>query len=168
MTQVLVETTLADAIEQQINLGLKDPIEIAEAVERLHGEEWVRARVADMAMDVLAQLARGRLGSRRRAREPVSAAAANGSSPAARDFLLESKFVPDVGWKRIADLTAHDCRAVAEHHRMLVNVNGHKARLYLDFADAIDSAGVETLGQVRGKKRLLRELQLVEVAEPSA
>lgn len=108
--------TLHEAIEQLVNLGEKDPHEIAKKLRERHGDRWMSQQAALLADDVATNLARQMLGSRRRTAQLVVPAPQRGSWG---ELLLTAKWVPNVGWKRIGDLTADDCSAVASHYRVL-------------------------------------------------
>jgi len=61
--------SLEDAIAQQINLGIKDPLEIARNIEKLYGTAWMGEQLVAYAEDLVAGMARMRLGATRRSAE---------------------------------------------------------------------------------------------------
>ena len=57
---------LETAIEQCINLGLKEPRAIVKRLHADHGDEWMREQGAFYADDLAADMARRMIGSQRR------------------------------------------------------------------------------------------------------
>lgn len=137
--------SLEEAIEQLINLGEKDPIEITRKLRDQYGAEWMRAELLQRDDELIAGFARNMLGARRRSTEGPRLDLARARHG---EFMLASKWVPEIGWKKLADLTADDCRAVAAHYRMLARAAGIRADLFDGFAELIEAEGVATLGDV--------------------
>lgn len=142
---------LREAIEQQVNLGNRDPLTVADNVLRLYGEEtvasWldVRTVVFDAARQYLSMSRRG-----------AEARASQHALPSeqASEMRRESVWVDGKGYVDADDLTADDCLVRAEHYRTLAAQNEAKARLYESWAAAIRAAGVGTLGEVPEHLRL--------------
>lgn len=66
-------------------------------------------------------------------------------------------FVPDVGWKVLADLTADDCDAVAADYERLASDNRKWAEWYRDVATQIRASGVPTLWGLSWYKQMISE-----------
>jgi hypothetical protein len=135
--------TLDELIERLISVGLKDPLEIARKAIKEQGEDWILAQLAERSEDIVAEFARHRLGSHRRSHEIVRLDRAQ--EP---EFMLQAKWVPEVGWKRIGDLTADDCELIASHYESLSRATAIRAQLFRQFAQLIRTENVATLGGV--------------------
>src|SRR5204862_4108185 len=107
---------LEQAIEQAISLGYGDPIAIADQIENHYGPEWLTTQLVEHRHDILAELARRRLGSVRRSKE---LALRPGDEMASAEMKIAKTWVPGDGWKRVADLTESDLEAKATWYRSL-------------------------------------------------
>jgi hypothetical protein len=161
---------LFDAVEQQLALGVKDPIEVAERIRRLYDDTWLAGQLMAYADDLIADIARHRMGHYRAAAERErelllleDVGEGRREPPRGRrrqrkaDLMLASKWVPDEhggGWKRIGDLTVEDCRAIASHYRMLAQANERKAGLYEDYARQMEKEGAAKLSELTVVPRL--------------
>jgi hypothetical protein len=139
--------TLDEAIEQMVTLGEINPREIADKIMDTYGKEWVREQVAERADDVVAELARRRLGSVRRAAE---LALRPGDELSAAEMKIAKWWVPGRGWKRADSLTVDDLEAKAEWYRSLATAALTRA-LWCDQVVAImRKQGAKTLGRITG------------------
>lgn len=67
-------------------------------------------------------------------------------------FWSSSRWISaEVGWKRVADLTADDCRTLAAQYELLTEVAGAQRRWFHEAADAIEARGARTLADVAGE-----------------
>lgn len=138
--------TLEEAIQQQLNLGTKDPHTVYDALERHLGDELYEIAKPYLA-DFIAEMARQRINSERRA----SIAKIKPNTLADPEIKLKSLWVPSDGtiiYKRIADMTADDFEARAEYlERMASGIQKH-AQWCRDCADAIRHSKVKTAGKL--------------------
>ncbi len=148
---------LRTAIEEQVAAGQVDPYVIAHTVRTSYGERWLTKQLAALAGEIVATYARQAVGSSRRRAEHGFGSGSEGVRQAVVALQGEGCWVPSVGWKRHADLTADDCREVAEHYGMIVSAAGIRARRYAAFAELIEAEGVETLGQTSAELPGLEE-----------
>lgn len=139
------QSPLREAVEQLANLGEKDPYEIADKLIRRNGDAWA-VEVID-ARSVIASEAKYVLGLRRRGAEARATSHLDVADQVA-EVQLQSIWIDGKGYVREADLTSEDCRIRAEHHRKLALWNQQKAEQYDRFADAMDVAQVERLGDL--------------------
>lgn len=138
--------TLDEAIAQQIELGQKDPLEIARQVEKLHGSEWLAAELSAHAEQLVAQIARQRLGSIRRSAE---VALRPGDDMSQQEMKIAKVWVPEQGWKVAADLTADDLLTKAAWYERLSGAAMQRASWCREVADMIVADGVAKLGRLK-------------------
>ncbi len=153
---------LEDAIAQQITLGLKDPLEIARSIEKLYGTAWMGEQLVAYAEDLVAGMARMRLGANRRSAE---IALVPGEVTSA-DLKLSSFWIPDEhggSWKRASDLTADDLEARARHYDRLASGSLRRSRWLRDVADLMRSEGAKTLGKLKAAIPVLPDDDLQEL-----
>lgn len=141
-------TTLEDLIDQQINLGYKDPHQIPDLLERQLGDDLFNV-VKPYIADFIAEMSRHRIGNLRR----KSVARITKSGLQDPEILLRSMWVPDpehksIVYKRIADLTPDDFDARAAYLDHMADGITRSAEWCRDCANAIRSANVETAGQL--------------------
>lgn len=150
--------TLEEAITQAINLGEKDPLEIARKIEREQGREWMGEQLVLYAEDLVAEIARQRLGVNRRLNQ---LALRPGDVKSQAELKLDSFWVPEFGWKRAADLTSADLRARAAWYDRAIDslrVHGDWCR---EVAGMMDADRVKTLGKLKRPLPALPERELV-------
>jgi hypothetical protein len=145
---VRMPTSMEEAVEQLLEEGHRDPVEIAKLVEGRYGTEWVLSQVN--AAEVVAQVARLRIGALRRAAEkqPTRFRA---QIRRRTDLMEQTKWVPEIGYKRLADLTADDCRAIIGHYDLLIQAAGLHKSFFEDCLSLIESENVKTLGDVKAE-----------------
>lgn len=123
MTELAVSITLEEAIEQQINLGQKNPHAVFDQLERQFGDELAELARPYIA-DLVSEMARQKINARRRADvAKITPGVLDGS------IMLRSLWVPaesGITYKRIADMTADDFEARAAYlDRMIVGITRH-------------------------------------------
>ncbi len=153
---------LEDAIAQQITLGLKDPLEIARSIGKLYGTAWMGEQLVAYAEDLVAGMARMRLGADRRSAE---LALVPGEVTSA-DLKLSSFWIPDAhggSWKRAADLSADDLESRARHYDRLAVGSLRRSRWLRDVADLMRSEGAKTLGKLKAAIPVLPDDDLLEL-----
>lgn len=138
--------TLEEAIQQEITLGQKDPLEIARRIAISQGDEWVTEQLALLAEDLVAELARRRLGSQRRGAE---LALRPGDTAASSELKIRSAWVPGSGWKRAADLTTDDLLMRAAWYERLAGASLRRASWCREVVDLMAQEGVKTLGKLK-------------------
>lgn len=145
--------TLEEAIRQLINLGENDPHTIVEKLKKRHGKAWLLEQTAFLAEDVAEDIARHMIGRGRRDHEKVPPQVVGNPG-----LLGQTKWLPSGGYKRITDLTADDCRAIAAHYAMLEQSARWRKDAYTEAADTIEAAGVATVGDLDGAASVLADL----------
>lgn len=140
--------TLEELIDQQINLGHKDPHELPALLERALGDDLFEV-VKPYIADFIAEMGRHRLGQLRR----QSVAKINSRTLADPEIMLQSMWVPDpegpnITYKRIADMTAADFEARATYLEHMADGIARSAQWCRDCADAIKNANVATAGDL--------------------
>ena len=140
--------TLEEAIEQQITLGQKDPLTIVEKLLGLYGQEWLHEQAAFLAPDIAAEIARRKLGEKRRKFE---VALRPGQPLATAEMKTASFCVPATEhgfttWKKAADVTAEDLRAKADWYDRFALGALKRSRWCRDVASLMEEEGAATLG----------------------
>lgn len=138
--------TLDEAIRQLISLGYGDPVAIAEQLEARHGVDWLTQQLSDHRHDILAELARKRLGSVRRSAE---LALRPGDQMASETMKIAKTWVPGDGWKRVSDLTLTDLQAKATWYRSLAQAAVRRAAWCEEVIGMMQSEGVKLLGALQ-------------------
>ncbi len=154
--------SLEDAIAQQITLGMKDPLEISRNIEKLYGTAWMGEQLVAYAEDLVAGMARMRLGADRRSAE-VALVPGEVTTAALK---LSSFWIPDEhggSWKRAADLTADDLESRARHYDRLAVGSLRRSRWLRDVADLMRSEGAKTLGKLKAAIPVLPDDDLAEL-----
>ena len=105
--------TLREAIEQLVDLGEKDPREIAAKLRHRHGDDWLAAELFAAADDLVAEVARHVLGANRRS----SLSLARVAELPKREVMLQAAFLPGVGWVKFGDFAAEDFDRLASTYR---------------------------------------------------
>lgn len=140
--------TLAEAIQQLIVFGERDPYEIAQKlIGRHQDEEWFRSEIVAYADDLVSGLAARQLGALRRNAEH---GVRRDDASSQQTLLRRAAWIPEIGYKALRDCTAEDLRARAALYAKLARENWAKAAYYNSLADRVEYEQVETLGQVQG------------------
>lgn len=138
--------TLERAIAQQINLGLKDPHQIADLLVDQLGAELILLVEPHIA-DFISELARRQLNSERRR----SVAKINKDSIGDPTLMLRSMWVPSKAtliYKRIADMTAKDFDARAAYLENMGNAILRHAEWCRDVASAMRAANADVAAKL--------------------
>lgn len=159
---------LAQAIAQQINLGQKDPAEIAKRILSDNDQDWLGSELLALAEDVIEELARHQLGTERR---KAIALLKPRDQRGQGDAMLKSVWVPSehgfTEYKRVADMTAPDWRARADWLDRLVLGIMKQAIWCREVARLIEDAGFEKTGEL-GELPPLPEDNELELPESAA
>lgn len=151
------------AITQQINLGQRDPVEIAQKIEQLYGEEWVRNEMSRYSEDFIASMVRARLGAIRN--NAIHAMTTQKKQRSARaneaNFLGSTKWVYGEGYKRVSDLTVEDCQKIVTHYEMIRRAS----ETYSDFYTTLISRMIATSSTTIGELANIEELPVLEPTE---
>ena len=142
------ELSLEEAITQLINLGEKDPLTIARKLADLHGGNWVAEQLAARWEDILAEIARQRLGNERRA--SVHALSERGAKVTKREAVLASVFIPSKGWIVLGEATREDLAEREAYMRRLAGGLYLWADWFGDLRELLEAQGVEKVRQLRG------------------
>lgn len=127
---------LNQLIEDVRGSGVTGPHEIArEVMMRIDGRD-LRASLAE----TLPVYVRWRL---RALRLPPASAIRDMSR-----FLEDAHYVDGV-WKRAADMTAEDCRWLADDYSKRADGNGDRANAWFDLARLLDQRPVRTVGKLQ-------------------
>lgn len=137
---------LDEAIAQQIELGQVDPLEIARQVEKLYGTEWLGHELTAQAEQIVAQIARQRLGSVRRSAE---VALRPGDDISQGEMKIAKVWVPNIGWKVAAELTADDLETKASWYERLASASTIRAVWCREVAQMIREDGVTKMGRLK-------------------
>lgn len=143
---IVLTNDLETAIEQLVNLGEKDPLDIARKLIERNGETWARLEVAARAEDFITDLARRKLGSVRRSAE---IALRPGDEISQGNMRIAKAWIPGEGWKVAADLTASDCIKKANFYGVLSYAARRRESWYREVASLMESEGAETLGKLK-------------------
>lgn len=157
--------TLDELILQLVNVGEKDPLTIARKVIERSEQEWLATELASLAEDIIAELARKQLGSKRRSAE---VALRPGDQIARGDLELASAWIPGVGWKRAADLTAKDLRLRAGMYDTLATAAVRRAAWFREVAVLMEHEGAKTLGKLKAELPALPSDDVLELAAAMA
>lgn len=137
---------LDEAINQLIELGEMDPLEIARKIEKRHGPEWLALELSAHAEQIVAQIARQRLGSVRRSAE---VALRPGDELSQGEMKIAKVWVPNVGWKVAGELTPEDLEAKASWYERLASASVIRASWCREVAQMIRDDGVTKLGRLK-------------------
>jgi hypothetical protein len=154
--------TLEEAVRAEVAAGVLDPAEVLARISERYGQTklltWIVAVVARIAaggasVSHSASVSGGRSSSR--APGVVSGKTERGlrvrkaAGDVSDDFFASARWVSAVvGWKRIADLTADDCRVIAAQYELLANRADEHRRWFVDAAVAIEAEHVATVGEI--------------------
>jgi hypothetical protein len=148
--------TLREAIEQAISLGESDPVAIAHQIVLRHGVETVLSEVDPV--EYAADIARGVLGSRRRA---GIRSLAHVDTAHKRDLMLDVKWLPGLGYVKLGDCSADDFDLAAATYEKAAGTLSRYAVWCRAQSALIREQGVEKYRQVKGA---LPALEPAEVA----
>jgi hypothetical protein len=151
--------TLEEAIDQLINVGEGDPLTIARKVNNAHDAAWLKDELLAHSEDLIAEIARRKLGAIRRSAE---IALRPGDQHTQADLMIVKAWVPGEGWKRAADLTPTDCRKRAGFYDVISAAANRRSAWFREIADMMDADNVKTLG---GLKRDLPALPADDLLE---
>jgi len=159
-----IPRTLEAAVAREVRAGLRDPVEITARLSELYGQAWLLRQFVNLVARIVHAGPAGMprpAGPPVKSRNPSSTPAPRGgpiaprlsrvqraAGAAADGFFASSRWVPDAGWKRVTDLTASDCRRVAEHCALLADIAGEYGRWFALAAMSIEAHGARTLGDV--------------------
>jgi len=128
MSSVATFETLERLVEQQINLGLKNPHDCFAALERQLGPADLVEAARPYLADFISDMARQKINAQRRS----SIAKITPKSVADPEVKLRSLWIPSpvreqgILYKRIADMTAEDFDARAGYlERMMLGLSRH-------------------------------------------
>lgn len=141
---------LDGAISQQITLGEKDPVMVARKVIALYGRFWVRNELAARDEDIVADLARRKLGSQRR---NAAARITPGKPMTSEEMKLKSTWVPRKDgtweWKSFAAFTADDHDARAAWYEKQATADMRTATWHRRIAEMLREDKVKTTGALK-------------------
>lgn len=146
--------TLEEAIAQLVDLGESDPVELARKLEARYDSKWIDAQLAEHRLELVAEIARQFMGSRRRSATKALAVATEAPK---REVLLGTVFIPGQGHKKIGELTAEDCDARERFYVAAAGTFLRYAGWFASCAVAIRKQGVARLADVRGALPALEE-----------
>ncbi len=153
---------LDEAIGNLIELGEMDPLVIARKIEERHGAEWLHDELAACAEQLVAGIARQRLGSVRRSAE---VALRPGDEMSQAEMKIAKVWVPEEGWKVAANLTIEDLIAKAIWYERLMSAAGIRAQWLREVAQMMIEDGAKKLGAL---KRPLPPLPGIDELEAAA
>jgi hypothetical protein len=129
--------SLDDAIHEATNeRGLTDPHEAAAYILSAKSDAWIGRQMRQFAAAFIADRIRLAYRSERNRRGTGEA------SQTWKDAHGPGMFVPEVGWKRLPELTEADCRALAVEYRKQSQAFAARAVFFDELADKIAAAGV--------------------------
>lgn len=146
--------TLEEAIAQAVNLGEKDPLEIARKIIAKNGPDWLAAELGALAEDIIAERARHALGNVRRGAE---IALRPGDHRSQQEVKVSSFWVPGVGWKKGGDVTPDDLRVRAAFYERLSFAAVRRAAWCRDVAELMEAQGAKRLRDFKGELPQLPE-----------
>lgn len=145
---------LDDAVQQEVILGEKDPIDIARKIIDRNGTHWVGEELLALAEDLIAQMARSALGNARRSAE---IALRPGDYVAENRMRIAKLWIPGYGYKVISECNAADLREKAAWYRKARIALAKREEWLLTTADLLDAEGVATIGQLQAQLPALPE-----------
>lgn len=140
--------TLEGAIQQQIEIGERDPIIIADKIVDLYGRDWMCEQLCEQAEHLVAGIARSRIGSQRR----VTQLNLKPGNPVPQaELKIRSFWVPGKGYVRAADLTSDNLESrAAWNDRFIATVDRHSSWCR-QVAAMIRSEGAKNLGRLKAE-----------------
>lgn len=149
---------LEEAISQLIDLGEKDPIELARTLGKRYDDKWLAAELLAHSETIVAEMARQLLGSRRRS---LTLPAVLKASATKRDVMLAAIFIPGEGWKALGDCTAEDLASREQFYLRAASSMVAWASWCRACIEAMREQGVAELSKLKGE---LPELPEAEAA----
>jgi hypothetical protein len=151
-TDAKTPPSLEGAVRQLIELGFKDPLEIARRLERMHDPDWLTAQLAMLSEDLIAEMARKQLGQRRRGFE---VALRPGQPLAQTKMKLVGFWIPAAdgtpSWKAAGEITPEDLdRRAAWYESFAIGVL-RRAQWCRQVAAMMRQEGVPVLAQLRAE-----------------
>lgn len=147
--QSKVGVSLEEAIQQLINLGANDPLEIARQIEQRYEEEWLRDELYALRQDVISDIARQRINGMRRS---AMSALRKGKQPP-RELMLLGEWIPNHkgggGWKKLGEWTSADLRSRENYYRKMSGTASRLADWCHTCAELMETEKVRTLGKVK-------------------
>lgn len=155
---------LDTAITQQINLGQRDPIEIAKKIEDLYGQDWVKNELLQYSEDFIASMARSRLGAIRNnaLHQMTNQRKQRSARVGEANFLGSTKWVYGIGYKKVSDLTVEDCQLIVSHYEMIKRAAETFSEFYSTLISRMLATGAVNLGELAK----IEELPTLEEEEP--
>jgi hypothetical protein len=160
MTDDTDHPDLEAAIQQLIHLGEKDPLTIARKLKKRFGEKWLLGELLARDEEILAEIARHRLGSRRRGAQLATVVR---STKAQSELLLSPVWIPvtkegEGGWKSLGDVTASDLRELAIYHARLSAAADRMSQWCIECAKLMEQHNAQRLSDVRADLPVLADL----------
>jgi len=150
--------SLEAAVRQLIDLGFKDPLEIARRLETMHDPGWLATQLVMLSEDLIAEIARKQLGQRRRGYE---VALKPGQPIAHANMRLVGFWIPaDDGtpaWKAAGEVTPEDLDRRATWYESFAIGVLRRAQWCRQVAALMRHEGVPVLGQLRAELPALPE-----------
>jgi len=151
-TREVEPLSLDAAIRQLIELGFKDPLEIARRLETTHGPDWLAAQLAMLSEDLVAEIARKELG---RVRRGYELALRPGQPIAEANMKLVGFWIPAAdgtpAWKPAAEVTPEDLdRRAAWYESFAIGVL-RRAQWCRQVATLMRHEGATVLAQLRAE-----------------
>ncbi len=145
-------SSLEAAVRQLIELGFKDPLEIARRLERSHDPEWLAAQLVMLSEDLIAEIARKQLGQRRRGYE---LALRPGQPLAEANMRLTGFWIPaedgTPAWKAAGEVTPEDLdRRAAWYESFAIGVL-RRAQWCRQVAALMRAEGAPVLAELRAE-----------------
>ncbi len=144
--------SLEAAVRQLIELGFKDPLEIARRLETIHDADWLATQLVLLSEDLIAEIARKQLNQRRRGYE---LALRPGEPMASSNMKLVGFWIPSAdgtpAWKAAGEVTPEDLdRRAAWYESFAIGVL-RRAQWCRQVAALMRHEGVPMLAQLRAE-----------------
>lgn len=141
--------TLHEAVRAVVLTGCIEPVEIVARLSNFYGQKWLLRQlvniVATLAITSPTHGGGGRLGVVQRTGLPRV-------QKLGAEFLESSRWVnSDIGWRRVSDLTANDCREISRQYDLLASVAVRHRDWFEDTARVLDESGALTVGEIKGE-----------------
>lgn len=150
--------SLEEAIQQIINLGEKDPLSVARKIDERYDESWLREELFKLRADVVSHLARMRINGQRRS---AMSGLRRGTAPS--ELMLVGEWIPNVGWKKLADWSEADLRSRENYYRKMSASAIRLAEWCHSCIVLMQAEGVRKLGKVKAPLPLLDEIEIEAV-----
>lgn len=152
--------SLEAAVRQLIELGFKDPLEIARRLETTQDPDWLATQLVMLSEDLIAEIARKQLGQRRRGFE---LALRPGQPIAYANMRLAGFWIPAAdgtpAWKAAGEVTAEDLdRRAAWYESFAIGVL-RRAQWCRQVATLMRREGAPVLAKLRAELPPLPEAE---------